>query len=68
MEKFEIQDGIILLGYEPYFRGNVPIAYIYTDFEGVRSVRPTHGYYAPHPHSETSKKWAKSLGIPFINS
>jgi hypothetical protein len=53
-----------LLGYEPYFEG---YRWIATAHHNHKVVHPCHGYFAPHPHSSKSKKWAKSLGYTFNN-
>jgi len=52
-----------LLGYEPYFEKNVPIASI--DREN-KIVRPTSGYFPKHPMSKKAINWAKKHGYDYI--
>lgn len=52
-----------LLGYEPYFEKDVPIAFI--DREN-KIVRPTSGYYPKHPMSKKAINWAKKHGYDYI--
>jgi len=53
-----------LLGYEPFFKEYVSIA---TALPNRKVVKPCHGYFSQHPHSQRSKLWAKSLEYEFNN-
>jgi len=54
-----------ILGYEKYFNKLVTIAYIDKD---ANEVRPTHGYFAPHPYGKKVKNWSKRNGYVFNNN
>ena len=64
MKNYKIE-GDKIKGFEPYFEKMVRIATI--DHE-KKEIRPSHGYFAPHPHSKYSKKIAKKLGYTFNNN
>ena len=65
IEYSEIFKTDVIYSYEPYFDNYVIIAII--DHE-KKEIRPTHGYFSPHPQSSCSKRTAKRLGYTFNNN
>lgn len=51
-----------IYGWEPYFEKLVWVATV--DHEN-KEVRPTQGYFPPHQHGITSKRYAKKMGYNF---
>jgi hypothetical protein len=59
-----IQNGTEILGYEPAFGMDVITAFINHE---ARTIRPAHGYFAPHRYGKENTKYAKEIGYKFIN-
>lgn len=57
--------GDVVLRYEPYFECKVPTAKINHE---LKEVRPSHGYFMPHPYGKLNKKLADRLGYSFNNN
>ena len=54
-----------IYGWEFYFERNVEIA---TYFPARNEVRPTHGYFAPHPHGNRLMARCRKFGVTFNNN
>lgn len=61
-KRFIVEDEWIY-GYEPFFDGYVKIASIH---EKTKQIRPTHGYYPPHPYGKATKSYAIRNGYDYI--
>ena len=55
---------IIIYGYEPYFQRNVEVGFIMPD---KKVIKPSHGYFFPHPYGKKMKAVAKKIGFVFDN-
>ena len=58
-------NGVWITGHEPYFGHHVWVATV--DFK-TKTIRPCHGYHAPHKYGKAIEKYAKKIGFTFNNN